>query len=619
MRGVRRDKNLASNKDKHQKTANSSNGSVEAGRLLSNETLAALDTAITSVVQAIGSKAGVLTFWDDNRQAPGHFSTYGLNDATLSQIRPAIQGLAQKLSERAEAAETEIGSGVVTGRESSHDYRAHSDTYHDRSYTYEDEPTLPAVQTDIATREGFFHVIALPIYTEGRYIAALCLIQAPIAPLSLPETDSSPALPPAADQPTSWSNSLVTPPSFDTQEALAPSNYTNFDPTTMVARNARLLTRLVEEKQWLEAIINYSADGILIVDKDCNIIGFNPAFARLSGWAVEELRGQNCYDTLHFTTTKGEEHCTALCPLRLGLLSTENSEAYSVEGIMHTKDKQQRYVELNYSVILSATRDILGGIIGVRDMTARHEAEELQNTFLSVISHELQTPIAIIKGYAGLFADETTEIKPEQIRDKMQIIYEESERLSKMVEDLLYASRVQAGGLQLQTEPIHLSRLLERVVQKMKSTSTHHQLLLKLPDTLPFVVADYDKIQEVVVNLIENAIKYSPQGGPITIEAQPSSAEVVVSVTDQGIGIPEKERGHVFERFSRLDSRYVRERKGAGLGLYICKAIVEAHGGKIWVEPAPVELGQSQPAGSRFSFSLPRESPAQLPILFGKI
>jgi signal transduction histidine kinase len=209
-------------------------------------------------------------------------------------------------------------------------------------------------------------------------------------------------------------------------------------------------------------------------------------------------------------------------------------------------------------------------------------------------------------------------MKPEQLREKMQIIYEESDRLSKMVEDLLYASRVQAGGLKLELEPLHLTRLLERVVQKMKSTSKNHQLVLKLPATLPLVVADYDKIQEVVVNLIENAIKYSPKGGAITVEAQSASSEVIVSVTDQGIGIPEGEREHIFERFSRLDSRYVRQRKGAGLGLYICKAIVEAHGGIIWVEAAPTEAG-NQPGGSRFSFSLPRESPAQLPVLFGKL
>lgn len=591
---------------------------------LSNETLAALDAAITSVVQAIGSKAGVLTFWDDNRHAPGHTSTYGLSAATLNELRPIVKELTQNLSQRTSELETDYNSNFVSPSADYHDYRAHSDIYHDRSNAQNEEEELSAVQTDIPTRDGYFHVVALPIHTEGRFIAALCLVQTPGTPLTLSSPDDSPALPAGnvSDLPAAWNETAIMPPGFNTQEQLPPPYQYGLptpDPTTMVARHARLLTRLVEEKQWLQAIINYSADGILIVDKNCNIIGFNPAFARLSGWSVDEIRNQNCYDTLHFTTGNAEDRCGKFCPLRLGLLSTENSEAYTVEAQMITKDGQKRFVELNYSVILSPAREILGGIIGVRDITARKEAEELQNTFLSVISHELQTPIAIIKGYAGLFADETTPLKPEQLREKMQIVYEESERLSKMVEDLLYASRVQAGGLQLEREPIELGRLLERVVQKMKSTSKNHHLQLELVDELPLVVADYDKIQEVVVNLIENAIKYSPHGGPITVEARPTSSEVVVSVTDRGIGVPESDRNHIFERFSRLDSRYVRERKGAGLGLYICKAIVEAHGGRIWVEPAALEPGQSGEAkGSRFNFSLPRETPAQLPVLFGK-
>lgn len=585
---------------------------------LSNETLAALDVAITSVVQAIGSKAGILTFWDELRQAPGHYSTYGLDAKTLDELRPVIKGLAHSLSRQAASPET--SEETIIKPANNHDYRAHSDIYHDRSQDYEADEDLMALQTDVPTRLGLYHVIALPIHTEGHFIAALCLIQSPTTTPPQITPAISPALP-AGDEPRSgdWS---APPPGFDTQEML-PSAYdyegTTYDSATLMARNARLLTRLVEEKQWLQAIIDYSADGILIVDKDCNIIGFNPAFARLSGWAVDELRGQNCYETLHFTTNKGDEHCTKLCPLRLGLLSTGNSDAYTTEAVMQTKDGPKLFVELNYSVILSPQRDVLGGIIGVRDITARKEAEELQNTFLSVISHELQTPIAVIKGYAGLLADDTTDMKPEQLREKMQIIYEESDRLSKMVEDLLYASRVQAGGLQLNLEPIDLAYLLERVVQKMKTTSKQHELRLHLPKELPTVMADYDKIQEVVVNLIENAIKYSPRGGKISLEAHPTSADVVVSVTDQGIGIPEDERGHIFERFSRLDSRYVRERKGAGLGLYICKAIVEAHGGKIWVEPAPTEPGQKLATGSRFSFSLPRETPAQLPVLFGKV
>jgi signal transduction histidine kinase len=152
----------------------------------------------------------------------------------------------------------------------------------------------------------------------------------------------------------------------------------------------------------------------------------------------------------------------------------------------------------------------------------------------------------------------------------------------------------------------------------MQNYSEQHKIIANLSPELPEVHADYDKIQEVLVNLVENAIKYSPRGGTVEITATQSSTEVTVAVSDEGIGIPEKERERVFDRFSRLDSRYVRERKGAGLGLYICKAIVEAHGGKIWVEAA-TNSANPQRSGSRFCFTLPREVPAQLPVLFGKV
>ncbi len=543
---------------------------------VSQQTREVLDTAITSIVQAIGSKAGVLVFWDEKRRAPSQFSPYGLTPGMFDTLRPLITDLTDRL------------------------YRGEPFRPGDNN-----NEELPALKVDLPTAQGPLQVVALPIYAENKFYASLCLLQSLTAPDVLLPGHNSPALPPGP------------PLGIDFQEAqeeISPAPYSlTLDQDEVMARNTRLLRQLVQEKQWLQAIISYSADGILIVDAQCNIIGFNPAFARLTGWTVDELRGQNCAEALKFKTISGNGTCGETCPVRLGTFVNRPEIECRSEVEIITKDSEKRDVELSYSVILSPQRDILGGIIGARDITARKEAEELQTTFLSVISHELQTPIAIIKGYAGLYADETTPINPEQIREKMQIIEEESNRLSKLVENLLYASRLQAGGLELERSPVVLPGLINRVVQKMKDVSKQHKVQAVLPEELPAVLADYDKIQQVLVNLIENAIKYSPRGGTITIEASPNSNEVVVSVSDQGIGIPEGERQRVFDRFSRLDSRYVRERQGAGLGLYICKAIVEAHGGRIWVEAVPGGTG------SRFNFTLPREEPAALPILFGKV
>ncbi len=551
---------------------------------VSEQTRSVLDSAIVNIVQAIGSKAGVLTFWDEANKAPGKVSSYGLMPGLLTELSPIINELVIQLRQRVEEA------GPETRTED-----------------------LLALQTDVPTSQGPLHLICLPIQSNDRFIAGLCLLQ-PSA-FAVPFLDEAALLPPAD---LGYETGHV--PSREEDDGLYQSQHgLVLDRGDLVARNARLLKSLVEENQRLEAIIEYSPDGILIIDNECNIIGFNAAFTRLSGWNVDELRGQNCYEAFKFVSSRGDAHCGKTCPIRLGTFIDKSEDERRSEVVLTTKQGEKRDIELTYSVILSADRRILGGILGARDITARKEAEELQSTFLSVISHELQTPIAIIKGYAGLYADETTEIDPSRVREKMQIIQEESERLSKLVENLLYASRLQAGGIELNRQPLDLGSLLRRVVQKMREVSKVHKIGLELPPTeLPAVLADYDKIEQVLVNLIENAIKYSPAGGPIMLSAEPSSDEVIVSVTDAGIGVPENERQRIFDRFSRLDSRYVRERKGAGLGLYICKAIVEAHGGRIWVETAPGLTPRSK-NGSRFLFTLPREEPANLPVLFSKV
>jgi PAS domain S-box-containing protein len=553
-----------------------------------DQTRSALNSAIVNIVQAIGSKAGVLTFWDEPSNTPGQFTSYGLAQPLLDDLKPVIIDLVTQLHNRVHTAN---GGHTVSRSED-----------------------MLALQADLPTAQGPLHIICLPIQADDHFIAGLCLLQPSVA--TFPLLGEAVNLP--GEDPVAGSGVI---PERGEDDSFVHGHYgLTQDRSDLVARNASLLKRMVEERQWLGLVIEYSADGILIVDSQCNIVGFNPAFSRISGWSVEELRGRNCYEALQISATRGEAHCGKLCPIRLGTFVNKPEEDRRSEVVILTKDGERRDLELTYSVILSSDNRILGGILGARDITARKEAEELQSTFLSVISHELQTPIAIIKGYAGLYADATTPLEPAKVREKMQIIEEESERLSKLVDNLLYASRLQAGGVELNREPLDIASLLRRVANKMRGVSKVHKISLNLPpEELPAVSADYDKIEQVVINLIENAVKYSPAGGPIILEAAPTSEEVIVKVTDRGIGVPEGERRRIFERFSRLDSRYVRERKGAGLGLYICKAIVEAHGGRIWVEPASGPEGKPQFSGSSFNFSLPRQEPANLPVLFGRI
>ncbi|MBI3979937.1 MAG: PAS domain S-box protein [Chloroflexi bacterium] len=377
------------------------------------------------------------------------------------------------------------------------------------------------------------------------------------------------------------------------------------DQVTVVVQNSHLLQRLTDEKRWLEAVVAHSADGILIVDTRRRIVGFNPAFERLSGWRVTEARGRRLGEAFGLRTREGQPFDPLSAPAGTG------DAARRVDLLLRTRGGRTLDVEVAYAVIAGAEGQPLGSILNVRDITARREADELQSTFLSVISHELQTPIAVIRGYAELLGEEGLDLPPTELRGRLLAIRDESRRLAKMVENLLQASRLQAGGVALQRETLALSGLTRLVAERMASTTVRHRIAVDVPDDLPTVLADFERVREVLTNLLENAIKYSPDGGTIRIEGRHTGSEVVISVTDPGIGIPDHARGQLFRRFSRLNHGLVRRRKGTGLGLYICKAIVEAHGGRIWVESAPG-------GGTTFSFSIPREAPADLPVLFGR-
>ncbi|MCE7874056.1 sensor histidine kinase, partial [bacterium CPR1] len=210
------------------------------------------------------------------------------------------------------------------------------------------------------------------------------------------------------------------------------------------------------------------------------------------------------------------------------------------------------------------------------------------------------TPIAIIKGFAGLLSDPEMKWTPEQARDKAGIILEESRRLEEMVEQMLYATRIQAGKILLQNETVALDRLLKRTLQKLEPMAEQAGVTLSLflPNEVPPVTGDPERLQQVVINLVENAFKYAPKG-QVEVAVHVQEREVLVEVTDSGPGVKEEDKERIFTPFERGAEHLNTRIRGTGLGLYICKAIVEAHGGRIGVE--------SLPNGGRFFFTIPRE------------
>ncbi|WP_416208425.1 ATP-binding protein [Chloroflexus sp.] len=374
------------------------------------------------------------------------------------------------------------------------------------------------------------------------------------------------------------------------------------DQAAIAVGNARLFQSVLREKQHLNALIEQSADGVMIIDGRWRITTFNHTMEQLTGWSREEAIGRPCAEVLGIRNAHGVNICLNECPLQ----RQPDLANPVVEGWITTHDGRELFIQNRYAPQRGSHGQLLSAIANVRDITAQKMEEERQNTFISVISHELRTPVSIIKGFAETMLRPDGQFTVEQYREALQVIGEEADRLARQIQDLLDVSRVAAGGLRLERSDVALHLLVSDVVHRFAAqVGERIEFEIRVPDDLPPVYADYERMRQVLTNLIENAVKYSPNGGVIRIGARAEGDMAIVYVSDQGIGIPPEEQDLIFERFYRVDTRLRRDQPGSGLGLFITRAIVEEHGGRIWVES---QVGR----GSRFFFTIPL-SRRQLP------
>ncbi|MEJ2738062.1 MAG: ATP-binding protein [Anaerolineae bacterium] len=238
----------------------------------------------------------------------------------------------------------------------------------------------------------------------------------------------------------------------------------------------------------------------------------------------------------------------------------------------------------------------------LRGSEALGEANRLKAELISTLAHEMRTPLTSIKGYSTALLMEEGSFGPETQRDFLQIIDEECDTLQNLIHDILESSIIDAGLLKLEIQPVLLSRLIQDVVNDMARRAEGCRFVVDLPDRLPVVEADPERITQVLRNLLDNAVKYSPGGGLIIVRAETRPGEVVVSVADQGVGIAPEHLHQLFEKFFRAKTGLIQHVVGSGLGLPISHAILESHGGRIWAESVP---GQ----GSTFYFTLPWPGP----------
>ncbi len=367
------------------------------------------------------------------------------------------------------------------------------------------------------------------------------------------------------------------------------------DQAAIAVHNAQLYAQVRREKQRLGALLDSAADGILIMSPDHTIERCNPAFARLWGQKIERIQGRK-HDSI-VVWIRQDKGATLEKAEAGGWPLTPNATLY-VEGDLKHPSGIPLAVGITYAPLLSPEGNLLNIIATVRDITHFREAEELKSTFISVISHELKTPVALIKGYVGTLRRDDVAWDAEIVQDSLKVIEEEADRLTSLIENLLDASRLQAGGLKLNLMDMAFDKFADRLAQRFRTQTSKHSIRVIFPADFPVVMADQDRISQVLSNLLSNAIKYSPDGGEIVISGQTRSDQIIICVKDQGPGIAIGDIPHIFDRFYRADDAS-RTTQGAGLGLYLTRAIIEAHDGRIWADPGPGD-------GARICFSLPR-------------
>ncbi|HLO32333.1 MAG TPA: ATP-binding protein [Anaerolineales bacterium] len=366
------------------------------------------------------------------------------------------------------------------------------------------------------------------------------------------------------------------------------------DQAAIAVFNARLYGQVSYEKQRLDALLDSAADGILILNADHTIERCNLAFEKLYGEPRNQIVGKEHEQIIRWSQdpqgrTLGEAEAD-------GWPLTPNATLY-IEGDLERPLPPPLPVGITYAPLLSEDGKLRNIIASVRDITHFRTADEIKSTFISIVSHELRTPVTLIKGYASTLRRDDARWDKHTISDSLAVIEEEADRLSKLIDDLLDASRLQAGGLSLSRGDVSLPGIAKRVAGKLSTQSKQHTIVAQFPENFPIILADETRIEQVIINLVSNALKYAPKG-EIQISGQVRPEQVIICVSDQGPGIEAQDLPHIFDRFYR-STKAVKQTKGAGLGLYLARAIVEAHGGRIWADPKP-------DSGARICFSLPR-------------
>ncbi|MCZ2095560.1 MAG: PAS domain S-box protein, partial [Anaerolineae bacterium] len=310
------------------------------------------------------------------------------------------------------------------------------------------------------------------------------------------------------------------------------------DQAAIAVHNAQLYERIDHERRRLAAILQHSADGVMILDAQARILSINHALERMTGWASADAVGRDQDEVITWKKLERGDLKRALddgWPFKGGAGAPDS---LYVEGDLLRRDGLTVSLGIVYSPLLTTDGRLSNIVANVRDITNFRQAQEMQNTFISTISHELKTPVALIKGHAATLRREDVEWDKQVVRDYSAVIEDEADRLAVLIDDLLTTSRLQTQrSLNLNVDDVHLDQLAERAVERFSTQSTIHQFRLNFPPDFPSIQGDQQRLRQVIDNLLSNAIKYSPDGGEIEVGGSVGDRQVTIYVRDQGVGL----------------------------------------------------------------------------------
>ncbi|HLJ84676.1 MAG TPA: ATP-binding protein [Candidatus Eremiobacteraceae bacterium] len=359
---------------------------------------------------------------------------------------------------------------------------------------------------------------------------------------------------------------------------------------------AKMFDEIRDQKSTLEQVLAGTADGVYVTAADGSLLLWNVAAARIAGVPEDEAMAQG-YSVVSGVDRRGRS-LEELDRAAFDAASADSASRQTVQNYEVYFGKTSRWVAVSASPLRNAAGAVTAMVHAFRDITAAREVEQLKADFISTVSHELRTPLTSIKGATALLFEQVPADASGAL-ELLQMVRNNSERLLRLINDLLDASKIEAGKLTIRKQPCDATRLLERAIAGVAGYAEEYGVAVtaEFARGLAPVVVDPDRVEQIMSNLISNAVKYSHRGDAVMVRVRSDGPFLRVDVIDTGVGIPASALPRLFEKFSQVD-RGGRNRPGTGLGLVISKGLIEAHGGSISVSSTEGE-------GTTFTFTLP--------------